>query len=134
MSNNSRENWNPLSFQLYPKLPPNPLNRNGRKVSSVRGKFILGPLDVVWLSHARKLGVGALWVGLSLWYLRGLKGSDSFLVSNLTMQEWDVLADAKGRALRKLQSAGLITMEQRGKRNPRVTIVIKRQSDDSVGR
>jgi len=71
------------------------------------------------------LGVTALWVGLSLWFLRGLKRSDSFIVSNLMMQEWDVLPDAKCRALRTLEKAGLIAIEPRGKRNSRVTLVVQ---------
>jgi DNA-binding transcriptional ArsR family regulator len=99
--------------------------RKGRRVSSVIGKFIAGPVDVDWLSQARKLGVTALWVGLSLWFLRGLKRSDSFIVSNLMMQEWDVLPDAKRRALRTLEKAGLIAIELRGKRSPRVTLVVQ---------
>ena len=134
MSNNNRDNWSPKSFQLDPSnLPPSRPNRKGRKVSSVRGKFICGPLDVIWLSQARKLGVTALWVGLGLWYLRGLRGSDSFLVSNMTMQEWGVLPDAKGRALRQLQSAGLIALEQNGKRNPRATLIIKKVDGNGLG-
>jgi DNA-binding transcriptional ArsR family regulator len=84
-----------------------------------------GPVDVDWLSQARKLGVTALWVGLSLWFLRGLKRSDSFIVSNLMLQERDVLPDAKRRALRTLEKAGLITIELRGKRSPRVTLVVQ---------
>ena len=88
--------------------------------------FIAGPIDVDWLSEARKLGVTALWVGLGLWFLRGLKKSDSFIVSNLLMQTWAVLPDAKGRALKKLERAGLITIEQRGKRSPRITLMVHR--------
>jgi hypothetical protein len=134
-NNNGRENWDPHSFQLDADSPaPKPPNRKGRRVSSIRGKFVAGPIDAIWLSHARDLGVTALWVGLGLWYLRGLKRSDTFVVSNMMMQEWGVLPDAKGRALRKLQAAGLITMEQKGKRSPCVTLVIKKQSGDGMGR
>ena len=53
---------------------------------------------------------------------KGLRKSDSFIVSNLNMQEWDVLPDAKSRALRKLEKAGLITVEHRRKSSPRVTL------------
>jgi DNA-binding transcriptional ArsR family regulator len=70
--------------------------------------------------------VTALWVGLGLWFLRGLRRSDTNIASNLIMQEWDVLPDAKSRALRALEKAGLITVERRGKRNPRVTLVVQR--------
>jgi hypothetical protein len=98
--------------------------RRGRRASSVRGKFIAGPVDVVWLSQARKLGVTALWVGLGLWFLRGLRRSNSFTVSNLMMREWGVQPDAKSRALRALEQAGLIIIERREKRSPRVTLVV----------
>jgi DNA-binding transcriptional ArsR family regulator len=57
-----------------------------------------------------------------LWHLRGLKRADSFLVSNLMAREWGVGVKAKGRALRKLEKAGLIAIERRGKRSPQVTL------------
>jgi DNA-binding transcriptional ArsR family regulator len=126
MSNhNYRGNWDPNSFRigLGDTATPKAAIRKGRRVSLGKSKFIAGPVDVAWLSQARKLGVKALWVGLSLWFLRGIRHSDSFIVSNLITREWDVLPDAKSRALRKLEKAGLITIERRGKRSPRVTLV-----------
>jgi DNA-binding transcriptional ArsR family regulator len=119
--------WDPSSFRIGSSdgTPQKTfIGEERRGVSSVGRKFIAGPVDVDWLSQARRLGGPALWVGLALWYLRGLKHSDSFIVSNLTMREWDVLPDAKSRALRKLEKAGLITIERRGKRSPRVTLVM----------
>jgi DNA-binding transcriptional ArsR family regulator len=68
--------------------------------------------------------VTALWVGLGLWFLKGLRRSNNIIVSNLIMKEWDVQPDAKSRALRKLEKAGLITIEPREKRNPRVTLIV----------
>lgn len=124
MSNHrsTRLSWDPGTFKLGER-PVSPGVRNVRRISTIGGKFIAGPVDVIWLSRARKLGVTALWVGLALWFLRGLRRSDSFVVSNLIMQEWDVRPDAKSRALRKLEKAGLITITQIGKRSPRVTLV-----------
>jgi hypothetical protein len=135
MSNNNKSNWDPSAFQLVSGdvVPKQAVVRRGRRVSPATGKFIAGPLDVVWLSKARKLGVGALWVGLYLWFLRGLKRSDSLIVSNLMLQEWDVLPDAKRRALLKLKKAGLITIESRGKRNPRVTLVVEDIRSKNIG-
>jgi DNA-binding transcriptional ArsR family regulator len=127
MSNhNYGGSWDPSSFQIGPGdvAPQKASIGKGRRVSSVGRKFIAGPIDVDWLSQARRLGGPALWVGLALWYLRGLKRSNSFIVSNLIMREWDVLPDAKSRALRKFEKAGLITIERRGKRSPRVTLVM----------
>jgi DNA-binding transcriptional ArsR family regulator len=116
----------PSRFQIRPgDVAPKKVVREGRRISSVGGKFIAGPVDVTWLSQARKLGVAALWVGLGLWFLRGLRRSDSFIVSNLILREWNVLPDAKRRALRALEKAGLITVERRGKRSPRVTLVVQ---------
>jgi DNA-binding transcriptional ArsR family regulator len=127
MSNhNYGGSWDPSSFRIGPGdvSSQKALIGKGRRISSVGRKFIAGPVDIDWLSQARKLGVGALWVGLALWYLRGLKHSDSFVVSNLIMREFDVQPDAKSRALRKLEKAGLITIERSGKRSPRVTLVM----------
>ena len=42
----------------------------------------------------------------------------------MVAQEWGLLPDAKSRALRKLEMAGLIAVERRGKRSPRVTLVL----------
>ena len=126
MSNhNYRGSWDPSSFRIGQDdvVTPKAAIRKSRRVSLGKGKFIAGPVDVAWLSQTRKLGVTALWVGLSLWFLRGIRHSDSFIVSNLIMQEWEVLPDAKSRTLRKLEKAGLITIERRGKRSPRVTLV-----------
>lgn len=70
-------------------------HRRGRRVSPIRGQIHRRPPDFVWFSEARQLGVTALWVGLGLWFLRGLRRSNSFTVSNLMMQEWGVQPDAK---------------------------------------
>jgi DNA-binding transcriptional ArsR family regulator len=129
-NNNSKASWDPSNLVLADAAPARPASRKCRRASSVGGKFIAGPVDIFWLSEARKLGVTALWVGLALWFLRGLKRSDSFIVSNLMMQELDVQPDSKARALRKLEKASLITIEQRGKRSPRVTLVRQNSARD----
>ena len=129
MSINKLGHWDPRLLQLAAAAAAGPQLdiRRGRRVSSARRRFVAGPIDVAWLSQARKLGVTALWVGLGLWYLRGLKRADSFLVSNLMMQGWEVSSDAKSRALRALEKAGLITIQRRGKRSPRILLVLKEQ-------
>ena len=62
-------------------------------------------------------------VGLALWHIRGLRRADTFIVSNIMVQDWGILPDAKRRALRKLEVAGLIRVEQRGKLSPLVTVL-----------
>jgi len=60
---------------------------------------------------------------MALWHLKGFRRSNRFTVSNLMLQEWGIQPDAKARALRKLEKAGLITVERRGKRSPQVTLI-----------
>ena len=106
--------------------------RRGRRVSPVRDKFIAGPVDVSWVVQASRLGVKALLVGLALWHIKGLRKADTFIVSNLMLQDWGVQPDAKRRALRKLEKAGLIRIERRGKRSPQVTLIVKRVQGGAV--
>ena len=56
----------------------------------------------------------ALLVGLALWHIKGLRKADTFIVSNLMLQDWGIQPDAKRRALRKLKEAGLIKVDGRG--------------------
>ena len=98
--------------------------RLGRGASSARGEFIKGPIDVAWVRQAAQLGVTALLVGLALWHLKGLRSANTFIVSNLMVREWGIQPDAKTRALRKLEKAGLISIERRGKRSPLVSLII----------
>jgi hypothetical protein len=115
--------FDPGRFRLDPTLIGAGTGRRHRRSAASSGpRFIAGPVDVAWLQRARTLGVTALWVGLGLWFLRGLKRRDSFLVSNIAMQAWEVEPDAKSRALRALEGAGLIAVERRGRRSPLVTI------------
>jgi DNA-binding transcriptional ArsR family regulator len=122
---NSNLSWDPNRLRLDPStttaLPAGA--RAGRRASTIRGKFIAGPVDVSWVCQASRLGVKALLVGLALWHLKGLRRDNSFIVSNLMLQEWGIEPDAKRRALRALETAGLISVERRGKRSPRVTLI-----------
>jgi DNA-binding transcriptional ArsR family regulator len=91
-----------------------------------RGQFILGPIDVSWILRAVRLGVKVLLCGLALWYLHGRRRKwtyDRKVVSNLALDGWGISPDAKRRALLKLANAGLIEVEYRGTRSPRVMIL-----------
>jgi DNA-binding transcriptional ArsR family regulator len=131
MSPNTKSTWEPSCLRLdqarvrRSHSGPGP----GRQPAPIRDKFIAGPIDVSWVCQASRLGIKALLVGLALWHLKGLRRDKSFLVSNLMLQEWGIQPDAKRRALRKLEKAGLITVERRGKRSPRVTLVVGNTSN-----
>jgi hypothetical protein len=123
LTNNS-SNWDPRSLQLD-RASARRGTRHGRRVSPVQGKFIAGPIPVCWVCRAGRLGVKASLVGLALWHIRGLRKSNTFIVSNLMLRDWGIQADAKSRALRKLERAGLIRVERHGKRSPQVTLLVK---------
>ena len=127
MSPNNIDSWNPNHLRLAPApvTRSQGVDRRRRRGSPVQGKFIAGPVDVVWLLQARRLGVTALLVGLALWHIKGLRRTDTFIVSNVMLQEWDIEPDAKRRALRALERAGLVKIERRSKRSPQVTLVVR---------
>jgi hypothetical protein len=125
---NSNVSWDPSRLRLNQnRVAGSPcIARRGRRVLPIQDRFIAGPLNISWLCRASRLGVKALLVGLALWHIKGLRKADTFIVSNLLLQDWGVLPDAKNRALRKLEKAGLIRVERRGKLSPRVTLVIEK--------
>jgi len=125
ISPNTKSTWDPSCLQLdQTKVATNGGLHRGRRPSPIRDKFIAGPIDVPWVCHASRLGVTALLVGLALWHIKGLRRSNSFTFSNLIVEAWGIQPDAKSRALRKLEKAGLITVERKGKRSPRVTLIV----------
>jgi hypothetical protein len=62
---------------------------------------------------------------MALWHVKGLRNSPTFKLSNLMLREWNIQPDAKRRALHKLEQAGLIRIERRGKRSPQVTLILE---------
>jgi hypothetical protein len=126
MSHNINSNtvWDPIHLRLD-QVPPSHLQgntRQSRRASPIKGKFIKGPIDVAWLCRASHLGVKALLVGLALWHIKGLRKSNTFIVSNLMLRDWGIWPDAKRRALRSLEKDGLIKIERRERRSPEVTL------------
>src|ERR1700751_5938323 len=45
-----------------------------------------GPVPVSWVCQAGRLGVKALFVGLALWHIRGLRKVNTFVVSNIMLK------------------------------------------------
>ena len=130
---NSNISWDPSLLRLNQNRVARSqgIVRHGRRVLPIQDKFIAGPVDVSWLCRASHLGVKALLVGLALWHIKGLRKADTFIVSNLMLQDWGIRPDAKRRALRKLEKAGLIKVERRGKRSPQVTLVVEEKGSAS---
>ena len=69
----------------------------------------------------------ALATGLAVHYAAGLHSTHRDIpVSNEIAEAFGINRYAKRRALKQLETAGLITLAQHGKAAPRVTIVLKR--------
>ena len=130
---NSNIGWDPSLLRLNQNRVAGSqgIVRRGRRVLPIQDKFIAGPLNVSWLCRASHLGVKALLVGLALWHIKGLRKADTFIVSNLMLHDWGIRPDAKRRALRVLENAGLIKVEPRGKRSPQVTLVVEEKGSAS---
>ena len=122
---NSSMSWDPLQLRLDEGAVKGPQTgpRQGRRISSISGKFIAGPIEAAWVIQAAQLGVKTLLLGMALWHLKGLRKCNTFIVSNVMMREWGITSDAKSRGLRNLERAGLIAVERRGKRSPQVTLL-----------
>ena len=87
-------------------------------------RFLAGPVPMPWLATAARLPGKALAVGIALWRLAGALKSNTVRLGNTEMQEWGVDRNAKSRALRALEQADLIKIEQRPGCLPLVTILI----------
>lgn len=103
----------------HPLLRPEYKRRNRPR----QGRFVKGPIPLIWLQAAMKLSGACLSAGIILWHLRGLKRSVRFKIgvgdiANLIGRSW-VTAQ---RALLALERAELIMIERHEGRKHIVTI------------
>ncbi len=96
-----------------------------------RTPFLKGPVPLDWLQRAMKLGVGPLSVGITLWYLRGLKKSESLKIgigdiAELVSRSWRTTY----RGLRTLERHRLVTVKRHPGRKHLITITeVKTHAD-----
>lgn len=94
--------------------------RGGRKTKP----FIMGPIDLGWILGAIGLGGSASNVGILLHYYLGLNRGGAVDVSMKRLaRDIDCSRDTVVRAIHALESAGLVSVERRPGRRPRITIV-----------
>ena len=91
-----------------------------------RKKFVKGPIPLEWLECAAKQPGQALTVGVAIWYLAGLTKSNTVRLSNRVLAGFGVERDAKRRAIRALESGGLIAVSRGDGRSPVITIISRR--------
>jgi hypothetical protein len=86
-------------------------------------RVLQGPLPLAWLLIAAKLPGRSLHLAIVLWYAAGLSGSSSIHIGNTLCLRFGLDRNAKYRALRSLELAGVITVKRKRGRSPLVTIL-----------
>ena len=106
------------------ELPKTTLRGGGGKRSTNLKKFIKGPIPLDWITKAAGAKGKTLHVGMTLWFLSGLKRSCKVALSQSKLRLFGVSRQASYRALLRLEDAGLVSVERHPGRNPMVTILL----------
>jgi hypothetical protein len=88
-----------------------------------RSRAFIPPMPLGWFQKACALPGKAAALGAVLWYLYRRNGSKPFRLTNASLERFVITRQAKYRALKALEAAGLISVSYRGKRSPEVTIL-----------
>lgn len=98
--------------------------RTKRRWRSATGRFLRGPVSLVWLMTAARLRTRGLHLAVALAYLAGInKRSDCIKLSYSLLEEFGLDRHAAYRALNDMSEAGLITvLERRPGRSPVVSL------------
>jgi hypothetical protein len=86
-------------------------------------RFLKGPIPWNWLTKASRLSGKALQVAVVVWFLAGIKRTNTIELSSKRLHELGVNRFAKGRGLRQLELNGLVSVERHKGNNPVVTIL-----------
>lgn len=97
-----------------------PVSRPPRRID---GRFLLGPVPMLWLEAAALLKGSALAVGLQLWHRAGVKNDMEVRFSASAMQLFGVSRFSASRSLKKLERAGLVNVVSSPGRAAVVTIL-----------
>jgi len=104
------------------RLSDNSVRRRQGKFKRQTPRFIRGPIPLAWLSEACGLGGKVGQVVLAIWYARGLNGEPVALTATL-LGTFGVTTKTGRSVLARLEAAGLVSVERRRGRSPRVTVV-----------
>lgn len=104
-------------------------SKTKNRTKRIKGKFIKGPLCLLWFSRAIGVSYGAGCLGLVLWFLVGMNKDGSLTVSlpNRIVEATGITKDTKRRALQGLEKAGLIKVSGKSGASPIVTIIAQEE-------
>jgi hypothetical protein len=100
-----------------------------RSVTRRRQRRFIPPVPLEWFDRACVLPGKALAVGLVLWRLARVRRSNTVRLTQAAVAQHGLSRWEKYAALRALESAGLVAVQQRGRRSPLVTVVEPRPAD-----
>jgi hypothetical protein len=112
------ENWG---------IPPNEeqlsllAGSSKKRVRKSGGEFIMR-IPVDWISAASALPGRAVVIGLALWFKAGVSKARQVKVTHSLLEKFGLNRYAGRRALKALESAGLVTVERGPGRSPIATI------------
>ena len=86
--------------------------------------FIKGPIPLGWIRKAAGVEGKTLHVAIALWFLAGLNRSRKVALSQSTLRLFGVSRQASYRALTRLETAELVSVNRHRGRNPIVTILV----------
>lgn len=96
-------------------------------------RFLRGPIPWDWIEAASKLPGRALEVGLCLWRSYGVTKELRIRLGSGDLHGMDIDRRAKSRALKALQTGGLVSMERAPGKLSVVTIVIDNERSTEAG-
>lgn len=110
----TRLSWNKKQGALTPGGNPDDIPR---------ALYLGGRIPMAWLAGAYRLGGQCLAVGLLLWQIHNATKRPGMWLSKRVREPWGLSDKAYREALRRLEGAGLVTLERRPGRAVRVAIV-----------
>ena len=111
--------FDPEKLRMSPAIRPIQ-KRSGRRKKG----FIKGPIPLGWITKAAGVEGKTLHVAIALWFLAGLKRSRKVALSQSTLRLFGVSRQASYRALKRLETVGLVSVDRHRGRNPIVTILM----------
>jgi hypothetical protein len=92
-------------------------------VRARRSQQFIPPVPMEWFRRACRLPGKAVVVALAAWYRSKRERSSTVILSQAGLSELGVSRQAKYRALRHLEEAGLVAVRRRGHKSPEVTVI-----------
>ena len=107
----------PDTLPLGVPVPATPSRRRPQ------GRFLKGPIPLVWRQAAAQLPGKALHVGIALWFLVGVQGSLTVPLTPSLLRQFGINRHAGYRAVHALEGAALVRVRRHRGRGPVVTVV-----------